>query len=416
VGSCCCKEGLDVWEAWLAVGAGLGVLVSAVSRKLDELPLSEPLVGLLVGVLLGPHVAAVLELPAGAQDQILLVAAELTLAIALMAIALRYPIDEVRDRAPEVAWLVLLAMPAMALLGAALSWAALGVSLGVALAIGAALSPTDPVLASSVVTGEPASQTLPLGLRQNLSLESGVNDGLALPLVVVAAAAVTGASMAGTVAGALWEVVGAVAVAWLLGRAAARVLAVAVRHRDIDLSHELLYSLVLALAALGVASLVGVGGLLTVFVTGLVFNAHTSDEERRQEETIDEGVNRILILPLFVLLGVALPWQGWVELGWRGPALAAGVLVLRRLPAVLALRPLIGARTWLDAAWLGWFGPVGVTAVFYLLHLRELGVTDPVVWQAGSLVVTASIVAHGITASPGRALYGRLARPPTPQA
>ena len=400
-------EELDVWEAWLAVGAGLGIAVSAVSRKLDELPLSEPLVGLLVGVLLGPRMAGVLELPAGAQDRILLVAAELTLAIALMAIALRYPMGEVRDRARNVAWLVLLVMPAMALLGAAVSWLVLDVSLGLALVIGAALSPTDPVLASSVVTGEPASRTLPVGLRQNLSLESGVNDGLALPLVVLAAAVVTGAAMAGTVAGALWELAGAVALGWLLGRLAAWVLAVAVRHRDIDLSHELLYSLVLAFATLGVANLLGVGGLLAVFVTGLVFNAHTSDEERRQEETIDEGVNRILILPLFVLLGVALPWEGWAELGWRGPALAAAVLVLRRLPAVLALRPLVGARSWLDAAWLGWFGPVGVTAVFYLLHLRELGVTAPVVWEAGSLVVTASILAHGLTASPARALYGR---------
>jgi sodium/hydrogen antiporter len=200
-----------------------------------------------------------------------------------------------------------------------------------------------------------------------------------------------------------------VALGWLLGRLAAWVLGIAVRHRDIDLSHELLYSLVLALAALGVANVVGVGGLLTVVVTGLVFNAHTSDEERRQEETIDEGVNRILILPLFVLLGVALPWQAWAELGWRGPALAVAVLLLRRLPVVLALRPLIGVRSWLDATWLGWFGPVGVTAVFYLLHLRELGVTDPLVWEAGSLVVTASIVAHGLSASPGRALYGRLA-------
>ena len=398
-----------MWQAWLAVGAGLGVAMSAVSRKMDVLPLSEPLVGLLVGAVLGPRMAGLLELPPDAQEEILLVASEVTLAIAVMAIALRYPIGEVLDRRREVAWLLVAVLPAMMLVTATLAGALLGVGVGVALALGAALAPTDPVLASSVVTGEPATRTLPARLRQNLSLESGANDGLALPLVVLAAAVATGASVAGQLPGALWEVAGAVVIGWPLGWLAAAILRFAVRHGDIDLSHELLYSLVLSLAVLGIAALAGTSGLLAVLVTGLVFNANTVDEERRQEESVDEGVNRILVVPLFVLLGVALPWQGWAELGWRGPALAVAVLLLRRVPIVLAVRSLVGARTPLDAGWLGWYGPIGVAAVFYLLYLRELGVAEPVVWEAGSLVVAASTVVHGITASPGRALYGRLA-------
>ncbi len=400
-----------MWEIWLVVGAGLGVLVAAVSRRLDELPLSEPLLGLLAGIVAGPRLLGLLELPAAVESRVLLVAAELTLAVALMAIALRYPIAEVLRHRREVAWLVIVVMPAMALIGAGLSWGLLGVPVGVALALGAAMSPTDPVLASSVVSGEPAERTLPSALRGRLSLESGVNDGLALPLVVLAAAVATGSSLASTTLQAAWQVLGAAALGWLLGRLAAGVLALAVRHGDIDLSHELLYSLVLALAVLGLAALARTDGLLAVFVTGLVFNAHTTDRERRREETIDEGVNRILVLPLFVLLGVAVPWERWVELGWRGVALALGVLLLRRLPVVLALRRVVGARRLVDAVWLGWFGPVGVAAVFYLQHLGELGVTDPVVWEAGSLVVAASIVAHGVTASPARALYGRVSRP-----
>lgn len=398
-----------MWETWLVVGAGLGVLVAAVSRKLDELPLSEPLLGLVVGVALGPASLGVLDLPAGVEGRVLSVAAELTLAVSLMAVALRYPTVEVLARRRDVAWLILLVMPLMGLVSAGLAWALLGVSVGVALALGAAVSPTDPVLASSVVTGDPATRTLPARLRQNLSLESGVNDGLALPLVLLAASVATGTSLADTAVDAVWQVAGAAVLGWLLGRVAAAVLVVALRHGDIDHSHELLYSLVLALAALAAANLARTDGLLAVMVTGLTFNAHTSDRERRQEETIDEGVNRVLVLPMFVLLGVTVPWGGWAELGWRGALLALGVLVLRRMPIVLALRPVLGVRAWLDALWLGWFGPVGVAAVFYLQHLTELGVSDPVAWHAGSLVVVASIVAHGLSASPGRALYGRLA-------
>jgi sodium/hydrogen antiporter len=394
-------------DLWLAVGAGLGVLISAISRKIDHLPLSEPLVGLVVGVLLGPWALGLIELPAG-ERSILSRAAEITLAIALMAIALRYPIDTVYARRRYLVWLLGIVMPLMALVSAALAWSILGVGLGVALVLGASLSPTDPVLASSIVTGEPAERTLPARLRENLSLESGFNDGLAMPFVLLAVAVAGGMTLSTSALQAAWAVLGSVIVGWLLGRFSAWVLATAERHGDIDTSHGMLFSLVLALAALGIANLADTDGLLAVFITGLVFNAHTGTREREEEETIDEGVNRILVLPLFIVLGVALPWEGWRELGWTGVGFAAAILLLRRVPAVLILRGRVGARPLADGIWLGWFGPIGAAAVFYLTHLEQLGLHEPVTWHAGSLAVTASIIAHGLTGSPARWLYGRV--------
>jgi NhaP-type Na+/H+ or K+/H+ antiporter len=107
------------------------------------------------------------------------------------------------------------------------------------------------------------------------------------------------------------------------------------------------------------------------------------------------------------LLGLTIPWEGWIALGWAGPALAVAVLLLRRLPAVLALGPLLGTvRGRGDALFLGWFGPVGVAALYYsTLAVRETGVEAA--WTVGSLVICASILAHGVTATPLSRLYGR---------
>jgi NhaP-type Na+/H+ or K+/H+ antiporter len=87
------------------------------------------------------------------------------------------------------------------------------------------------------------------------------------------------------------------------------------------------------------------------------------------------------------------------------------VLLLRRLPVVLLLRRPLGLG-WPDAAFLGWFGPIGVSALFYLaLESERLGV-EPAVLAAGSLVVAASTVVHGVTAAPGRVAYRAMTRFP----
>ena len=90
---------------------------------------------------------------------------------------------------------------------------------------------------------------------------------------------------------------------------------------------------------------------------------------------------------------MALPWEGWLELGWKGPALVAAVLLLRRLPAVLALRPFLGPLrgSTKDVLFLGWFGPIGAAALYYAaFSLRETGVEEA--WVVGSLIICASVL------------------------
>lgn len=397
-------------DVWLAVGGLLAVTVAAGSRRLDELPFTETAIALVAGVVLGPRLLGVVEVADGHAADVLELVARLTLAVSLMAIALRYPLQEVVARRRGVIWLLVLVLPGMAAVGAALAAWLLAVPVGLALVLGAALAPTDPVLASGVISGEPARRTLPGALRQRLSLESGANDGLALPLVLVAASVAAGTSTAQAVLSALWSVIAAVAVGVALGWGAAKLMGWAQRHGDVDPSRQVLSSLLLALGTLGVASLARADGLLAVFVTGLAYNAVTTGSEREAEERIDEAVNRFLVLPLFLLVGVLLPWEAWGELGWRGPVFAVAVLLLRRMPLVWVLRRPIDTPRPMDALWLGWFGPIGVAAVYYLTEVGHLGVDDPRVWAAGSMVVAASTLVHGISASPLTALYARADR------
>jgi NhaP-type Na+/H+ or K+/H+ antiporter len=95
-------------------------------------------------------------------------------------------------------------------------------------------------------------------------------------------------------------------------------------------------------------------------------------------------------------------------MGWRGPLFLVGVLLLRRLPVLLLLkRPL--ALRWRDAVFLGWFGPVGVSALLYLTLEAHRLEPDPQLLAAGTLAVAGSTLAHGLTSSPGANLYRRAA-------
>lgn len=204
-------------------------------------------------------------------------------------------------------------------------------------------------------------------------------------------------------------VVGA-ALGWLGGAA----LQAGETEGETERGPKLLFTLVLAAAVLGTSGLLEVDGVLAVFVAGLAFSEVSSGEDREGAVPIDEAVNQFLVLPLFLLLGVTLPWGQWQELGWRVAALAVAVILLRRVPVLLLRRRPLHLRP-AGAAYVGWFGPVGVSALFYpTLEAERLGTAETVL-AAGALVVALSTVAHGLSSPAGIALYKwATGRRPTP--
>ena len=387
-----------------ALVGGLAVVLAAMSGKIRDLPFSEPLLALLLGVLAGPRVLDLIEVPDDQRSTLLLEVARILLAISLIGVALRYPVRRLRPIIRPTSLLLTAGMLGMAALSAGIAWLVLGVPLALAVLIGACVTPTDPVLASSVVTGKPAEQHLPARLRQLVSAESGTNDGLALPLVLIGIALVARESVGSAALDGLRQVAVGVAVGVVIGLLAGRVVSYALRHSDVSHGSSFVFTLVLAVAVLGVARLLDSDGVLAVFVAGLAYNLAVADDEVGPQNTIDEAVNRYVVLPLFLLLGIELPWAEWADLGWTAVVFPVAVLLLRRLPVVLVLARPLGVRL-RDAVFLGWFGPIGVSAVFYLVFSEDEGVADPRLWAAGSLVVVASTVVHGVTAAPGRRLY-----------
>jgi len=391
-----------------AVGL-LGVMVATMSAKMRSLPISEPLLGLTAGIVLGPQVTGVLTIPTLAVEQsVLHEASRILLAISVMAVALRYPFGDIRRHGRALLILLLIVLPVMALVSAGLGWAILGMPVAAAALFGAAISPTDPVLASSVVTGKAAERELPARDRQLLSVESGSNDGLALPLVLVALAVAGPLGAGDAFVESVWQVAGGVALGAGIGWLGGRALRLGARHGAADGAPALFFTVVLALGILGTAGLLRVDGVLAVFVGGVAFNIVGTGSERAAEVPIDEAINRFAVLPLFVLFGAALPWRQWHELGWQAAVLVLAVLALRRIPIVLLMKRPLRLRT-PDALYLGWFGPVGVSALFYLtLEADRLGANETVL-AAGSLVLACSTIAFGVTGVLGRTLYRRAA-------
>ncbi|WP_164702420.1 cation:proton antiporter [Modestobacter sp. KNN46-3] len=397
----------DLHLGYALVGS-LAVALAALSSKMRDLPFSEPLLALVLGVVVGPQVLGLVEVADPLRTPLVHEMARVLLAISLIGVALRFPVRRLRAVVTPTTVLVTVGMAGMAALSAGLAWLVLGIPVALAVLIGACITPTDPVLASSVVTGKPAEEHLPARTRQLLSEESGANDGLALPLVLLGIALVLADSLGHAALDGLYQVVVGIVIGIVAGLVAGRAMSFAMSRSDVDEGPSLVFTLVLAVAVLGIARIANSDGVLAVFVAGLAYNFAVAQDEVGPQNTIDEGVNRYLVLPLFLLLGILLPWSEWADLGWAAVLFPVAVLLLRRLPVLLVLARPLGLRL-RDAVFLGWFGPIGVSALFYLTLSEEDGVTDPRLWAAGTLVVAASTVAHGISSAPGRRLYRRAA-------
>ncbi|MBW3638780.1 MAG: cation:proton antiporter [Actinobacteria bacterium] len=390
---------------YLAAG-GLALVLALFSYQVRRLPVTGPLLALGLGVLAGPEVLAVLTVPERLLEPLLLEAARLMLAISLIGVALRFPVTSLRPVLRPVVLLVAVVMPLAAVVTGALAVALVGLPLSLALLLGASLSPTDPVLASDVVSGMPAEEELPETMRQVLTEESGANDGLALPLVLIALAPILGETLAGEAQAALYEVVVAVVLSIAIGAATAGTLRAVDARWSVERPSEMVLTMVMAVAVLGACQVVGANGVLGVFVAGLAYNAAIGKMEREEQEALDEVANRYLVLPFFLLVGVALPWEQWGRIGGDVVLFAVAVVVLRRLPVVVALARPLGLRL-RDALFVGWFGPLGASSVFYLAFSLEEGATDPRVFALGMAVVALSTVVHGVSAIPLRKLYAR---------
>lgn len=396
-----------------AILGGLILLLGLASRPLSRSPVPPTLLALGMGVLLGPEVLGWIDVEElGNRSSILEKAARLTLAIGLMGVALRVPREYPRRHAGEMAVLVGVGMVLMSAISIAIVYLVLDLPFWLAALIGAIVTATDPIAASPVVTGGLAEENLPERLRRAISFESGANDGLSYLLVFLPFLMLTrppGEALAHWLKHTLlWEVGAALLLGLSIGYAAGKLLQLADRRNTVQSEWRLVYTAALGLFTAGAGRLIGSDEVLVIFAAGAAFVQVVSESERGEEEKGQEAMNRFFSIPIFALLGTAIPWDGWRELGSNGILLALAILLLRRPIAILLLRPALpSVRTLPDTLFVGWFGPIAVAAVYYAA-LMEHKLHEPLVWDVVSLVVCASVLAHGVTGAPLTRLYGRV--------
>ncbi|MEW5424317.1 cation:proton antiporter [Amorphus sp. 3PC139-8] len=393
------------FNAALAVSAGtvfvLGIVAGYVKSRLW---VSETTICLALGILIGPSAWRLIDLADLPVDRFTLLkeVARVTLAIAVMGAALRLPTRYELNRLRDLVVALAIGLPLMWITSALLAYLILGAPLLTALLIGAALAPTDPVVAGSITGGQLAEARLPDRLRHLLTAESGANDGLALLFVMLAILLLTKAPPEALsewiVRVFLWEICGAIAIGLAAGWLAGRLLSWAYKQPFTENPSTITVGLALSLTVLAGVRLIGSDGILAVFAAGLMLNRVVTERQTRHEH-MQEAISRFFDLPVFILIGLMLPWSAWGNLGWPGVVFAAAILLLRRLPWWLALCPLTREmKTVRDAAFLGWFGPIGVATTYYAVLSQEEAGID--LWPILSLVVFASVVVHGLSATP----------------
>ncbi|MDJ0388456.1 cation:proton antiporter [Roseomonas sp. E05] len=395
-------------EPWLLVFCAFGLLAAlgTASGLLNtRLSVSEPLACALVGVVVGPVGFGLVHLDPGTDPQsaaILREAARIALAIAVTAAAIRLPQGWLGAHWRGLLVILGPGMLGMWLAGSAITALTLGLPVGTCFMIGAATAPTDPVLSAPILTGRLARWAVPEQLTAALNAESGMNDGLALPLVMLPILLLghgpADAGLEWVVHVLLWEIGCAATVGVALGWLVRKGLRWAEARPDADRASLVTVALALSLATLGGVRLLGGDGILAAFAAGAVLNnGIPSEEVAERQERFNEAFGRFFDLPVMILFGAVIPWQGWAGLGWRGLAFAAGILLLRRLPVWLLLQrfmPWTRARP--EALFGGWFGPIGAAALFYAMEIQDRTGLETV-WPVISLAVGASILAHGVT-------------------
>ena len=388
----------------LALIAGFLIIFSLFSTLLQRLSLPAPTLSLAFGVLIGPFAWDLIRiedfgLP---PDKLLEEAARITLAMGLAGIALRLPHGYWKHNIRWISAIIGLGMAAMLLVATGVLWAGLQVPLLVALLFAAIITPTDPVVTTPIVTGPLAEERIPERVRHNLSAESGINDGLAHVFVMLAVLLLTSPSSAAEDLAAvlLWEVLGGTLIGVLFGFVTGR-LFVLVRSRNLmDESSYLVFLVPFSLFVLGGSELLHLQGLLTVFVASAVFGQVIPQRDEAEEDKIDDAVNQLLLLPAFMLLGLALPLDQWVQLGWGAAIVIVAAVFIRRLAAVWMLRPLItSVHDPRETLFISWFGPIGISSLYYVMVAQtHTGHQELFVWT--TLAIAASVVIHGISTAP----------------
>jgi NhaP-type Na+/H+ or K+/H+ antiporter len=380
------------------------------SARLARADLSAPIVFVVVGLLLSEGMRAI---DPDVSHEVIKVLAEVTLVWVLFADAARVGLKELRADTGLYARLLAGGLPLTIAAGALLAMVMLdGMSFWLALLVGAALAPTDAALGAAVMS-DPA---VPERIRRVLNVESGLNDGIATPIVSVAIAGAAAAeSVEGTlsVGGAFTELLIGLAVGIVAGVVGGRAMRLARRRGWASEDFAGPAVLALALATYAITLQFGGNGFVAAFVAGLTFGESAGRGGPKEVFYVEQTAGLVSLLTWLLFGAVAVPVilreANWSLLGYA----LLSLTVVRMLPVALALtRSGLSLPT---VTFVGWFGPRGLASIiFALLALEELHAGAERAVAVIGLTVLISVFAHGLSAKPFASRYGAIVATSTP--
>ncbi|KJZ75607.1 hypothetical protein HIM_05070 [Hirsutella minnesotensis 3608] len=440
---------LSNFNVTLALLGGFVSLFGLVSFLIKEhFYLSEALISLLVGVAFGPRGANFIRPKDYAEcrwdgvseaecrdnlNDITLNFSRLVLGVQLVLAGVQLPS---RYLVTECKSLLLLIGPGMTLI----VWLVVGTpSFLQALAVGACVTPTDPVLSAVIVKGKFADQNIPKDLQDLIVAESGTNDGLGYPFLFFALYLIKFLGPGATSGGAsdamglwfalTWSYIILLSIVYgaVVGFLGRELLHWAERRNYVDRESFLVFSIALALFVTGTCGLIGTDDVLACFIAGNTFTWDDWFRVQTKDDSLQPTMDMLLNVTIFLWYGASLPWDAFSAnsvphlSSWRLIVLGVLVLLLRRLPWVYGMHRWIhqirGAR---QAVFVGFFGPIGVSAVFYLFislefiekHLSVDGIARSDVEHLGETIrvvvwflVVCSVVVHGLSIPLGKLGY-----------
>ncbi|KAJ2785682.1 hypothetical protein H4R18_000373 [Coemansia javaensis] len=385
----------------------------------ERLFLSEALVAMVFGIIVGPRVIGVVD-PREFMDvePFTREFARYVIAIQVMAAGITLPGRYMVRKWRTMSVLLGPVMVVMWLVTAGIVHLMFDISFKQALLIASCAAPTDPILANSVVKGRYAEANVPKNVRDALSAESGVNDGLGLPFLYFSLYLLNESYSTGHALGRwfywtwCYNILLSIAIGIVVGYIARKLLRLAESYDLIDKESFLAFSIGLAVFLVGVLQLIGSDDVLCCFIAGHSFTWDDWFREETKDAHFQEVLDGLINVTFFIYFGTIIPWDQFnnaelVLAPWRLIVAAIMVLLLRRLPVVLLLTRLTPAlRNFRQSLFAGWFGPIGVGAVFFAevvleeieaepehYHLRARETIAPIVM----FLIFASVLVHGTT-------------------
>ena len=415
---------------YILLGAFTSIFMLCSSVIKERLYIGEATVATLFGIIFGPYAANLIVPDSwGNTDQITLEFSRIVLVVQCFAVGVELPKAYMERHWRSVVFLLVPIMTFGWLVTSLFIW---GLFIGHlnwldSLTIAACVTATDPVLASSVVGKGKFAKRVPKHLRDLLSAESGCNDGMAFPFIYLALYIIRFRPSTSDVAfhwfcyTILYECIFGAFYGVAVGYLARRLIRYAHEHDLIDRESFLVFYFVLALFCAGSGSILGIDDLLVGFACGVGFSNDGWFTEKTEESHVSNVIDLLLNLTFFVYFGTIIPWDqynsGIMGLNvWRLVVIGLLVLFFRRIPVMLAFKPVIpDIKTWREALFAGHFGPIGVGAIFVAILARaelENETTEPLavlptsstnphanviylVWPIVTFLVTCSIIVHG---------------------